>query len=37
MYSLLGMMMNVLWGYAVVSQKIIKHVSGIQISYFLGV
>jgi hypothetical protein len=37
LYSFILVLANVIWGYAIVCQKNIKHVPGIKISYFLGI
>jgi drug/metabolite transporter (DMT)-like permease len=36
LFSLLAVLTNVIWGYAIVVQKKIKHLQGIKISFFLG-
>jgi hypothetical protein len=36
-FSLLAVLTNVIWGFAIVAQKQVKHMPGIKISFFLGV
>jgi drug/metabolite transporter (DMT)-like permease len=35
--ALFAIFTNLVWGYAIVSQKKIKHIPSIKISYFLGI
>jgi drug/metabolite transporter (DMT)-like permease len=37
LFAFLALLSSLLWGYAIVLQKKIRHVSGLQISFFLGV
>lgn len=37
LFSIVAFLSNIIWGYAIVSQKNISHLPGIKISFFLGI